>query len=187
LGSLKKKTLLGGRKVPRRKISNKKLSHNLKTRKAPLRVLPMTTFHFRHQKKQSTTLCVQKQNMEERIQTPLPPPPVQCSVENVNHQVNRKVKKSWRLKPITIRPMKGLHSSVSTLRWILLVIFIYLAAGTAIVIFQDGTESLKNIVVYSIIGFFTFFMGYLGWILARDVLEVFSNKKIMQNDANIEA
>ena len=83
--------------------------------------------------------------------------------------------------------MKGLNTSMSALRWIILVIFIYLAAGTAIVIFQDGTESLKNIVVYSIIGFFTFFMGYIGWILARDVLELISNKKTLQNEAELEA
>ena len=171
--------------MPRRKISNKKLSHNLKTRKAPLRVLPMKTFHFRHQQQPSNE-CVQKPLMEEHKQTILPPP-IQCNVENVHHQVGRKVKKSWRLKPITIKPMKGLNTSMSALRWIILVIFIYLAAGTAIVMIQDGTESLKNIVVYSIIGFFTFFMGYLGWILARDVLEMVSNKKTLQNDAGLEA
>ena len=83
--------------------------------------------------------------------------------------------------------MKGLNTSMSALRWIILVIVVYLAAGTAIVIFQDGTESLKNIVVYSIIGFFTFFMGYIGWILARDVLELVSNKKTLQNEAELEA
>jgi hypothetical protein len=187
LGSLKKKTSLGGRKVPRRKINNKKLSHNLKTRKAPLRVLPIKTFHLRHLEKQPTTECIKKPLMEEHAQTPLPPPPIQCTMEDVHHQIGRRVKKSWRLKPITIKPMMGLHSSMTALRWILLVIFIYLAAGTAIVMIQDGTESLKNIVVYSIIGFFTFFMGYLGWILARDVLEMFSNKKTLQNNADLEA
>jgi hypothetical protein len=66
------------------------------------------------------------------------------------------------------------------------LIFIYLAAGTAIVMIQDGTESLKNIVIYSIIGFFTFFMGYIGWILARDVLEIVSGKKNSQNEAEVE-
>jgi hypothetical protein len=50
---------------------------------------------------------------------------------------------------------------------------------------QDGTESLKNIVIYSIIGFFTFFMGYIGWILARDVLEIFSGKKNAQNETEV--
>ena len=72
---------------------------------------------------------------------------------------------------------------MNALQWIILLIFIYLAAGTAIVMIQDGTESLKNIVIYSIIGFFTFFMGYIGWILARDVLEIVSGKKNIKNEA----
>jgi hypothetical protein len=125
--------------------------------------------------------------MEEHAHKILPPPPIQCNVENVHHQVGRRVKKSWRLKPITIKPMKGLNTSMSALRWIVVVIALYLAAGTAIVLIQDGTESLKNIVVYSIIGFFTFFMGYIGWILARDVLELVSNKKMLHNEAEVEA
>jgi hypothetical protein len=72
---------------------------------------------------------------------------------------------------------------MNVLQWILILIFIYLAAGTAIVMIQDGAESLKNIVIYSIIGFFTFLMGYIGWILARDVLEIVSGKKNAKNEA----
>lgn len=75
---------------------------------------------------------------------------------------------------------------MNALRWILLLIFIYLAAGTVVVMIQDGTETLKNIVIYSIMGFFTFFMGYLGWILARDVLVIVSGKKQTGNEAEIE-
>jgi hypothetical protein len=76
---------------------------------------------------------------------------------------------------------------MNALRWILLFIFIYLAAGTMIVMIQEGTESIKNIVIYSIIGFFTFFMGYLGWILARDFLVIVSGKKNNRNEAEIES
>jgi len=76
---------------------------------------------------------------------------------------------------------------MNALRWILLLIFIYLACGTIVVMIQDGTESLKNIVIYSIMGFFTFFMGYLGWILARDFLGIVSGKNDTRNDAEIES
>jgi TRAP-type C4-dicarboxylate transport system permease small subunit len=51
---------------------------------------------------------------------------------------------------------------------------------------QEGTEPLKNIIIYSIMGFFTFFMGYLGWILAQDVLDIVSGKK-NHNEAELEA
>ncbi|HUT00741.1 MAG TPA: hypothetical protein VMY59_10525 [Candidatus Thermoplasmatota archaeon] len=75
---------------------------------------------------------------------------------------------------------------MNAFRWILVLIFIYLAAGTIIVMIQDGTESIKNIVVYSIMGFFTFFMGYLGWILARDFLVIVSGKKNTRNEVELE-
>jgi hypothetical protein len=166
-----------------RKISNKRLSRNLKTRKAPLRVLPMETFRTRIRVKPDK----QKQMMEEKKSIPLPPSTLQCSVEEATPTKRKSVKKSVKRGPMTIKPFMNLHVTMNALRWILVLIFIYLAAGTVIVMIQDGTESLKNIVIYSIIGFFTFFMGYLGWILARDVLEIFSSKKNAQNEAEIEA
>ncbi len=172
--------------MSKRKISNKRLSHNIKSRKAPLRVLPMTSFHLRHREKQSKKDLTKRQMVEDIKHKPTPPSPVQCTLENIQHQAGRRVKKSWRLKPICIRPLVSHRSSLSVLRWILLVIFVYLAAGTTIVIMHDGATSIKNIVVYSIVGFFTFFMGYLGWILAKDVLEVVSGKRTLQNEADLE-
>ena len=165
-----------------RKISNKRLSRNLKTRKAPLRVLPMESFHIRHRIKQN----IKKQKTEGTKHISLPPSTIQYTVEEVTRTTGKNVKKSGRKGPITVRPFMKLHFTMNALQWIFLLIFIYLAAGTAIVMIQDGTESLKNIVIYSIIGFFTFFMGYIGWILARDVLEIVSGKKNSQNEAEVE-
>jgi hypothetical protein len=147
----------------------------------------MTTFRLRHHGKKQTAVCKKTSMMEGETRQVLPPSSLHCTIENMDHHAGRKVKKSWRMKPITIRSTTNLHLPLSALQWILVLIFVYLAAGTIAVMIQDGTESLKNIVVYSIIGFFTFFMGYLGWILARDVLEIVSRKKNMQNDAKIEA
>ena len=98
----------------------------------------------------------------------------------------RGTNKSGVKAPITIKPFLHFHFKMSALRWILLLIFIYLAAGTIVVMIQDGTESLKNIVIYSIMGFFTFFMGYLGWILARDVLVIVSGRKNTHNELEVE-
>jgi hypothetical protein len=66
------------------------------------------------------------------------------------------------------------------------LICVYIAAGVVIVMIQEGTELLRNIVIYSIIGFFTFFMGCIGWVLARDVLDIVSGKKHFQNEAEAE-
>ena len=98
----------------------------------------------------------------------------------------KSVKKSGEKKPLKIKPILSFHGTMNALRWILLLIFIYLAIGTAVVMIQDGTESLKNIIIYSIMGFFTFFMGYLGWILAQDVIDIVAGKKNFHNEAEME-
>jgi hypothetical protein len=187
LGSLNNKTSLGGSKVSLRKISNKSLSRNLKARKAPLRVLPMTSFPLRHPEKQT-----KKQHTMEGAR-PIPHPPStippstrQYAVEEVTRFSDKKSKKYGRGGPITIRPFIRLHFTMNALRWILLLIFAYIAAGIVVVMIQDGTEVLKNIVIYSIIGFFTFFMGYIGWILARDVLQMVSGNKDALNEAKVD-
>jgi hypothetical protein len=137
----------------------------------------MATFHIRHQVKQN----IKNQKKVEKKHLSLHPPKIRHIVEEVTRTKGKIRKISGRKGPINIRPFKNLHFS-SALQWILLLIFFYFAAGVVIVMIQEGTELLKNIVVYSIIGFFTFFMGCIGWILARDVLEIISSKKNVQNE-----
>lgn len=96
------------------------------------------------------------------------------------------MKKSAEKKALTIKPILSFHGTMNALRWILLLILVYLAIGTVVIMVQDGTEPLKNIIIYSIMGFFTFFMGYLGWILAQDVLDIVAGKKNTHNDAELE-
>jgi hypothetical protein len=157
-----------------KKISNKTLSRNLKIRKAPLRVLPMATFHIRRR--------VKKQKMMEKKRMSLHPPTIRHVVKEVIRTKGKIREIAGRKGPIKVQPFKNLHFT-NALQWILLLIFIYFAAGAVIIMIQEGTELLKNIVVYSIIGFFTFFMGCIGWILARDVFEIVAGKKNVQNEA----
>ena len=138
----------------------------------------MATFHIRHQVKQNT----KKQKMMEKKHMSLHPPTIRHIAEEVIRTKGKIREISGRKGPIKVRPFKNLHLT-NALQWILLLIFIYFAAGAVIIMIQDGTELLKNIVVYSIIGFFTFFMGCIGWILARDVLEIVTGKKNVQNEA----
>jgi hypothetical protein len=164
-----------------RKISNKKLSRNLKTKKAPLRVLPMATFHIRRRVKQN----IKKQKTMEKKHISLHPSTIRYIAEEVTRTKGNIRKVSRRNGPIKVRPIMKFHFTMNTLHWILLLIFIYFAAGAVIVMIQEGTELLRNIVIYSIIGFFTFFMGCIGWILAHDVLEMVSGKKNVQNEAEV--
>jgi len=165
-----------------RKISNKSLSRNLKTRKVPLRVLPLAPFHKRYRLNKS----IQKQEKHEAKVKQFASSTFQCTVEKVARTPGKNVKKSAEKKALTIKPILSFHGTMNALRWILLLILVYLAIGTVVIMVQDGTEPLKNIIIYSIMGFFTFFMGYLGWILAQDVLDIVAGKKNTHNDAELE-
>jgi hypothetical protein len=70
---------------------------------------------------------------------------------------------------------------MKSLGWIIAFISLYLVCGTMMML-QDGPESVKTIVVFSVMGFATFFMGYFGWIVARDVLEAFNKMKQAQEE-----
>lgn len=165
-----------------RKISNKKLSRNLKTKKNPLNIFSIKNIHIERQVKQNR----KHQNMYEgkSIQKPL------CLIKNTFKEVTRlndkKIKKSRQKDSKIISQFMHMHCNTNTLRWIVLLIFFYICSGIVVVMIQDGTEPLKNIVIYSIIGFFTFFMGYIGWILARDVLEFVSRNKKTLNEIDLD-
>lgn len=165
-----------------RKISNKKLSRNLKTKNAPLRVLPLAPLPIRHPVKQNQ----KKQLIEETSLRVRSLSTLQHVVVKVLTRTRKTLIKPGRRGPITMKPFLRFHFAMNTFRWILLLIGLYLAAGTAVMMIQQGTESLKNIVIYSIMGFFTFFMGYLGWILARDVLLMVSSRKTTRNEIDVE-
>jgi hypothetical protein len=79
-------------------------------------------------------------------------------------------------------PFTTIRVTMHALRWIFLLIFIYMAVSIILLLIQGGNESLTNILVYSVTGFFTFFMGYFGWMFARSVMKMVSGKEIHQDD-----
>jgi hypothetical protein len=48
--------------------------------------------------------------------------------------------------------------------------------------FQGGSSEITNIVVYSVTGFFTFFMGYFGWMFAQSIMEIVTGEKLPKDD-----
>ena len=124
--------------------------------------------------------------MEEFESQSFPPSIMQNKLQKAIRSTGNSIKNTAKKAPLTIKPLMKFHFKMNPLRWILVLICVYLVAGTVIVLIQDGTESLKNIVIYSIMGFFTFFMGYLGWILAQDVLMTVFGKKHARNEPEIE-
>jgi drug/metabolite transporter (DMT)-like permease len=97
---------------------------------------------------------------------------------------NFKNKKSHLDKKISIDelPFRTVKVTLHALRWVFLLIFVYIAVSIFILLIQGGNESIKNIVVYSVTGFFTFFMGYFGWMFARSVMDIVSGKSALEDD-----
>ncbi len=79
-------------------------------------------------------------------------------------------------------PFATIRLTMHALRWVFLLVFLYLFVSIIIVLWQGGTESITQILVYSITGFFTFFMGYFGWEFARSVSEIMSGRQSRKDE-----
>ncbi len=79
-------------------------------------------------------------------------------------------------------PFTTMKVTIRMLKWIFVLIFIYIAVGIVFLIAQGGDEQIRNIILYSVSGFFTFFMGYFGWMFARSVSEIVGGKKPQGDD-----
>ncbi len=71
------------------------------------------------------------------------------------------------LKANKIRKLPSIN-----LKWVFVLISIYVGLGLTLLIIQQFFELIKDIIVYSLMGFFTFFMSYFGWRLAQMVKDV---------------
>ena len=74
-------------------------------------------------------------------------------------------------------PLKTMKVTVYALRWVFLLIFIFIIVGIMALFLTGGETYAQQILGYSITGFFTFFMGYFGWILAQGTIEMITGKE----------
>lgn len=74
-------------------------------------------------------------------------------------------------------PLKTLQVTIYALKWVFLLIFLYIIVGILALLVTGGTENVQMILTYSITGFFTFFMGYFGWLLAQTMIEMITGNK----------
>ena len=79
-------------------------------------------------------------------------------------------------------PFATIKITLRMLKWVFVLIFLYIAISIFVLILQGGDEQVRNIIVYSVSGFFTFFMGYFGWMFARSVSEIVGGKKPQGDD-----
>lgn len=73
-------------------------------------------------------------------------------------------------------PKKTMMVTVYALRWFFFLIFLFITIGIIALFLTGGENYVQMILTYSITGFFTFFMGYFGWILAQGVIDTVSGK-----------
>lgn len=83
---------------------------------------------------------------------------------------NRRIFKSNKIrysKSIKARKLPSIN-----FKWIILLVSIYVSLGLVLLIIQQFFDLIKDIIVYSLMGFFTFFMSYFGWRLAQIVKDI---------------
>lgn len=88
--------------------------------------------------------------------------------------LSRFIDKKVQLEDI---PFKTMKVTIYALRWIFLLIFLFIIVGIMVLFITGGQSYLQVILGYSITGFFTFFMGYFGWLLAQGIIEMITGKE----------
>jgi len=79
--------------------------------------------------------------------------------------------------PLQDLPSKTMKVTIHALRWVFLLIFLFITIGIFMLFLTGGGNYIQVIVGYSIAGFFTFFMGYFGWVLAQGTIEMITGKE----------
>ena len=79
--------------------------------------------------------------------------------------------------PFEDLPLKTMKVTIHALRWVFLLIFLFITVGIFALFLTGGKDYVQMILGYSLAGFFTFFMGYFGWILAQGMIEMITGKK----------
>ena len=89
-------------------------------------------------------------------------------VRNKNHKTKEMLEKF---------PEATLTLTTYAMRWVLLLILIYIIISSLVLFFTESFSFLTQIVTLSIGGFFGFFMGYFGWMFAQQITEWISGRE----------
>lgn len=79
--------------------------------------------------------------------------------------------------PFEDLPLKTMKVTIYALRWVFLLLFLLITMGILALFLTGGEDYIQMILGWSLAGFFTFFMGYFGWILAQGMIEMIAGKK----------
>gem|GEM_PF-1608316 len=168
-----------------RKINKKRLSRKFRLKHAPLKVLPLITHRNRRHLFQKDNRVCQKKTLSTNVTSHRAA--IQCTVEAVASATLRHAKKQGRRKaPLTFHPFVSARMKMKAFRWVFVTALMVLLIGVLFILLEDGFTSMKNIVIYGAMGFFTFFMGYFGTLFAKDVIDLIMEKKDSRNDVNLD-
>ena len=78
-------------------------------------------------------------------------------------------------------PLKTMKFTIYALRWLFLLVFLFIIMGILTLFLTGGEKYVQQIFGYSITGFFTFFMGYFGWILAQGIIQTLTGREDKSN------
>ncbi|MFH1101075.1 MAG: hypothetical protein V1726_03460 [Methanobacteriota archaeon] len=70
-----------------------------------------------------------------------------------------------------------LKKTVFAVKWGFLLILLYLMLGLFVSVIYHGMQTYRDLMIYGVQGFFTFFMGYFGWMMAIKGLEIIDGRK----------
>jgi Zn-dependent protease with chaperone function len=87
--------------------------------------------------------------------------------------------------PLEEIPFKTMKVTLHALKWIFLLIFLFITIGIFVLFLTGGQNYMQVILGYSIAGFFTFFMGYFGWMLAVSIMEMISGKEYDREERGV--
>ena len=73
-------------------------------------------------------------------------------------------------------PEKTIKATGTAIKYSLVLVLIYIIISTALIIYANQQQFLENIVLWSIGGFWAFFMGYWGWMFADQISKSFIKK-----------
>lgn len=88
----------------------------------------------------------------------------------INKLENLKFSRYFKRRTSTaLIPFLKFRVSSNAVKILFLLVLIYVVVITFALILQEAAAWLRDIISYSVMGFVTFFMGWFGWELARDV------------------
>ena len=103
---------------------------------------------------------------------------ISFTLQSIEERCSIKNKKRMEKKKINFDeiPKHAIRASYHGIRWLMMLILIYIVASTLILLVTQGYTLIKDIVTLSIGGFFAFFMGYFGWVFAENIMKSFNER-----------